>query len=285
MRTLAFVLAAALLLVSGCSLTGNGGGSSGGAEREEAPAAPTSQSNPKIDVIDSALGTQVDEERKIVGGTTNVFPLDTKQVYAVVVLGGPSAGDLVTGRWYKLDGPSAQPAGTLISEAGIELDERRIGSNKVARVALNLTASGDGLAEGQWLVRIYLNDALIRTMAFIVTPRTLGPIPTSTAGPAPSGASATPAASTPASPQAGTSTPGPLQTATITPSTPTAEATLPTSLTHTVEPGDTLSLIAERFKTPGESTESYLARLIQLNGLASSDFLFVGEVLKLPGSP
>ena len=280
------ILACSLLtlLLTGCGLVGGDGDTT-----PEAGLTPTSSSSTGatsgVTVIDAAFGTAVDEERKVVGGATSVFSPDTKRVYAVLVLGNPQAGDVVTGRWYKLDSRSAPPDGAFINEAGVELTADTIGSNAIARVALNLTAEGDGLAEGEWLVRVYLNDDLIRTMAFVVTPRTLGPIPTSTAPPSPSGtpvgATDTPSPGPDASP---TAEPTTAATATVetTPS-PSPEPT-PATTSYTVVSGDTLTLIAERVKPADESTESYVARLRQVNGLALDAILFVGQVLTLPPS-
>ncbi|HFC11833.1 MAG TPA: LysM domain-containing protein, partial [Anaerolineae bacterium] len=57
-------------------------------------------------------------------------------------------------------------------------------------------------------------------------------------------------------------------------STPT---TIPVSqLTYTVQPGDTLSRIAARFGTTS-------AEIASLNGITNPNYIYVGQVLNLPG--
>jgi LysM repeat protein len=61
-------------------------------------------------------------------------------------------------------------------------------------------------------------------------------------------------------------------------STPAAAAfptALPGATNHIVQPGETLSIIAARYQTT-------VAVLMQLNGLASPDFIFSGQNLRLP---
>ncbi len=58
--------------------------------------------------------------------------------------------------------------------------------------------------------------------------------------------------------------------------TPTARpAATPRPATYTVQPGDTLALIATRFDTSVEE-------LMRLNGLTNPDLIYVGQVLRLP---
>lgn len=286
-QLLSISLAASLL--AGCGLLDGDGapadGPSGVAGSATSASASGSQTSPgSVRVLDAAFGTEVDEERKAAGSVGNVFAPDTKRVYAVLVLEGASAGDVVTGRWYKLDSPSAPPEGALIDQAGIELESGMVSPDGIARVALNLTAAGDALASGQWLVRVYLDEAAIRTMAFIVLPGAAEP--ESEASPAGTG-SAGPATQVPPPAVGGTGPAGeaPAATATIdsaaTLPAPAATTVAPTS--YTVQPGDTLTLIAERVKPPGESTESYVTRLMEANALTPASVLAVGQALTLPG--
>lgn len=149
-----------------------GGGTAAAQETVGRPAASGGAQSAagNVRVLDAAFGTAVDEEQRASGNVGNVFGPDTKRVYAVLVVQGASAGDVVSGRWYKLDASEAPAEGALIDDAGVELEAGTVSPDGIARVALNLTAAGEALSEGQWLVRVYLNEALIRTMAFIILP-------------------------------------------------------------------------------------------------------------------
>ncbi|MEN9216496.1 MAG: peptidoglycan DD-metalloendopeptidase family protein [Gloeomargarita sp. HHBFW_bins_162] len=58
-----------------------------------------------------------------------------------------------------------------------------------------------------------------------------------------------------------------------------AQEVSPKKMSHyRVQPGDTLSTIARRFRVP-------LAELVRLNRLSNPDLLFVGQTLRLPGTP
>jgi LysM repeat protein len=60
--------------------------------------------------------------------------------------------------------------------------------------------------------------------------------------------------------------------------TPQAESQpMPSQLTYTVQPGDTLLGIADRFDVP-------VADLMQANGLTDADFLQIGQTLTIPAS-
>ncbi|MEX1023427.1 MAG: LysM domain-containing protein [Dehalococcoidia bacterium] len=65
-------------------------------------------------------------------------------------------------------------------------------------------------------------------------------------------------------------------TATPEPTEPPAEQT------YTVQPGDTLFAIAERFAPPGADLSAYADRLATVNNLADSASLSIGQVLIIP---
>jgi len=97
---------------------------------------------------------------------------------------------------------------------------------------------------------------------------------------------------------AGFSTPEPTATATVAPeasATPVASATAtatasasptptatPTEQTYTVQPGDTLFLIADQFVPPGQDATAFATEIANLNGISDPSQLAVGQTLRIP---
>jgi hypothetical protein len=277
---LSFVLIAALvssLLLSACGLLGD--------EEDGAPAdgGPVADG---IEVLDSAMSTQVDANKQASGVVANAFPPNVPQVFIVLVLRGVEVGAEITGRWYQLmnDGP---PEGTELSVGSVVLTQENV-VDGVARVELNLSAGAEGFPVDDYLVRVYAGDEIIKTTGFVVSSFVVHPQGQGAAAP-------TPAPQPEPSPTPGSAAPQPTATAGQQPPTPTAtQPVAPTATqspsstggtpeTYTVVSGDTLTIIADRFKPATESTESYVARLREANGLEPGAILFVDQVLTLPG--
>ena len=81
-------------------------------------------------------------------------------------------------------------------------------------------------------------------------------------------------------------------TATLTPVvTPTPEPSVtstpdetgtPSVTTYTVQPGDSLIAIAERFAPEGVAPSDYVGQIASANGISLGDVITVGQVLELP---
>ncbi len=178
-------------------------------------------------------------------------------------------GNQVTGRWFQLSTQDVPPAGAFVSEAGVTLSQDNLTQEGMARVSLDLFSNADALPLGDWVVRIYVNGEFVRTMAFVIIPTEQQ----SGAG----GGQPTPQASATQAAQ-----PEPTQPPGEQPTQPPGEQPTPQPETYTVQSGDTLTIIAEQFKSPDETTEDFVARLAELNNLAPGSILFVGQVLKIP---
>ena len=76
-----------------------------------------------------------------------------------------------------------------------------------------------------------------------------------------------------------TSTPEPSATSAMV--TPEETAT-PAVTSYTVEPGDSLQSIAERFKPEDVTTVEYAGQIASANGISVGDVIMVGQVLELP---
>ena len=84
---------------------------------------------------------------------------------------------------------------------------------------------------------------------------------------------------TPTRTPAVTSTPEPSATsATVTPE----ETATPEVPSYTVEPGDSLQSIAERFKPEDVTTFEYAGQIASANGISVGGVITVGQVLELP---
>jgi hypothetical protein len=281
-------LAFLALLASGCGLVGG--------DDDDAPTSVASTQTTytpapgEVSVVQAAMSREVTPQFQATGIISQVFPLDTKRVYAILVLQGAKVGDVVTGRWYQLSVENAPPDGSFVTEASVNLTNDNLTPDGLARVALDLGTSNDNpLPPGDWLVRISVNDKFIRTMGFgisqfVVYPNagaqtqptvTPGGSPTTTAGqPTPPPGQPTQPVTQPTQPAGQPTQPAP--TATQSPAQPT---------TYTVVSGDTLTIIAEKFKPANETADQYAARLREANDLPEGSILQVGQVLNLPGPP
>ena len=261
-----------MLLVAGCGVFGS------------------SSSNSNLKVLQAVMSTGINDQQQATGSVTNAFPANIQNVYAVIVLQGVGAGDNVDGKWYRLnprDPETCQlltdkvtPDGYLVSENGVVLAKSNITPDGAARVALSLssTAGAGALPVGDWALRVYANGKFIRTVGFVITDELGGSPSLCLAGSTGSSGATGPSGVTSATGPTGvTGASGPPPT--ITPA-PTAT---PTVQTYTVAPGDSLTVIANKFKPASESTEFYINRLSALNNLQVGAILAVGQVLKLPG--
>lgn len=107
---------------------------------------------------------------------------------------------------------------------------------------------------------------------FVNTPTAAPPTPTPEATAA---APATPAGT----PEAGTTaTPSPTPAT----ATPTATATAPEPTIYTVQSGDTLFAIAERFAPPGVDVTTFANRIVAANNLSDAGQLSIGQQLTIP---
>ena len=226
------------------------------------------------------MGRAIDAEQHISDSPARAFPSGTSRVYAQIVLEGVRPGDEVTGRWFQLSVRDALPDGNLVTEAGVSLTESDFSPDGLSQVTFDVGRGTSPLPDGDWVLRIYINGEFVRTMGFVITPlladgtgqpQTAEPTPAQQ--PEPTG--------TPGQSPAPTATTGQAPQPTATPEPTATPAAQPE--TYTVVGGDTLTLIAERFKPAAESTESYVARIQEANGLAPGAILFVGQVLTLPG--
>jgi hypothetical protein len=172
-----------------CGLTGGDGDSDG-----KSP----------VTVISAAMGTEVNERFQVLRAQ-NVFPKSTQRIYASIVFRDAKPGMNVLGRWYQLSVMDAPPNGKEVTSGGLTLEDVNIVQG-TARVALSQTTT-DGFPLGDWLVRVYVNGTLVRTMGFVVLPDAgISPEPPPPAPPPP--APATPGPS-PTSPPAPSATPAP----------------------------------------------------------------------------
>jgi LysM repeat protein/aryl-phospho-beta-D-glucosidase BglC (GH1 family) len=137
------------------------------------------------------------------------------------------------------------------------------------RIGLKFGLSVDVLARANGIVNpnfVYVGQRLIIPAGAILPTATPPPLPTETA--------TLPAAAETNTPEAGATEAATLTPAPILPTPTAAPPAMPS--TYTVQPGDNLYRISLKFNTT-------MQILMQLNGLANPNIIYVGQVLKLPG--
>lgn len=176
----------------------------------------------------------------------NFFAPNDRIIIALVSLSDVQPGTKVTGRWYTLGFGETPPEGLLINSSDIILTADKITPDRQS-VATFTQRSESGFPETPWVLRIYVNDKLARTAGFLVTR-----------------AVTTQAAPAPASP---------------------APAPAPTPVTYTVQAGDTLQSVAQRFLPPGANLQAFMTSIATLNNIQPTATLQAGQVLRIPPAP
>lgn len=134
----------------------------------------------EIKVASAAMGTEINDQRQIIN-PTRIFPRSATTIYAALSLQGVRPGLEVIGHWFQLSAPDA-PEGKEVNAGGITLEPSHIFEGSSSRVVLTQNAP-NGLPPGDWLVRVYADGRLIRSMGFVVAPdATPTPTPTPTGG-------------------------------------------------------------------------------------------------------
>lgn len=175
--------------------------------------------------------------------TRNLVPSTAREITVEIRLEGVSAGQRVTARWYQLGVADAGSEGKEISSRDVTL---QAGDINEGMTFANFSISSQRFPEDAWLVRFYVNNALVRTSAFVIT----------------SAAGAIGAPANNAQPNA---------------------AATPTS--YTIQANDTLTTIAQRFLPPGESLANFIGRIQTLNNLQNVQPtvpLAAGQTLRIP---
>lgn len=107
------------------------------------------------------------------------------------------------------------------------------------------------------------------------------PTATITATATPQGSPTPGGSPTPSSPTPAGGSPTPSASATPRPASPTATAA-GGAQQYVVQPGDTLSTIAARFKPANENPVDYVTRLARFNGIEVTSTLNIGQVILIP---
>jgi LysM repeat protein len=177
----------------------------------------------------------------------NLFPANVREITATVLLEGVEPGMKVEGVWYQLGTANAGSEGQEIRRGSpVVLDEGTAGNG---RAAISLTlSSGSGVPEDIWLLRIFVEDTLVKTAGFVVNRAA-----SASAAPAPTSAPPPPASVAPRAP-----------------------------VTYMVVPGDSMTSIAQRYLPPGENIAAFTTRLAQFNNVDANGTLSPGQVLRIP---
>ncbi|MDA0364671.1 MAG: LysM domain-containing protein [Chloroflexi bacterium] len=109
-----------------------------------------------------------------------------------------------------------------------------------------------------------------------------GVLPTRSVGTATTSPTATPTATADPAGSASPSVTAPAATATPAPPTPTATASASETTAYTIQPGDTLYAIAERFLPAGRDLDRFMTEIQTLNQITDPGSLLVGDVVQVP---
>jgi hypothetical protein len=196
----------------------------------------------------AVLAVQVNDRGEPVS-PTRVFAPNVPQIISVVSLENVESGADVSGRWFQLNVQDVPPDGLEILKSDVKLAEDNVKEGR-SIVRFTLPGKAQGLPEDAYLLRVYVNGDVVRTMGFVVA----GAGGASAPAPAPS--------------------PAP-------PTTPGVTAT-PAFTSYTVVSGDTLQSIATRFKPANEDLTAFQGRIAQANNISTSATLQPGQVLRIP---
>lgn len=113
----------------------------------------------------------------------NLFPPNVREIRATVVLEDAAVDMKVTGNWYQLGTANAGSEGQRISGSDIVLDSATVQEGR-ASLSFALRPGASGLPEDTWLLRVFVNDDLVKTAGFVVN-RTAGATAPAQGAPAP----------------------------------------------------------------------------------------------------
>jgi LysM repeat protein len=100
--------------------------------------------------------------------TSSYFAPNTPQITATVVMENAKPGMKVKAAWYQLGVANAGPDGAKINESEVTLTSDVIQDGR-ATPSFIQRQGGSGFPEDTWLLRVYVNDELVRTSGFIIT--------------------------------------------------------------------------------------------------------------------
>jgi len=175
----------------------------------------------------------------------NLIPSTATEIRVSVKLEGITAGQKVTAKWYQLGVADVPSEGKEIQSKDLTLPAAEV--TPEGTTFANFAINSSRFPEDAWLVRIYVNDELVRTSGFVVTSA--------------AGAAAAP------------------------PANPTARPTA-TPTNYTIVANDTLTTIGQRFLPQGETLANFIGRIQALNNLQNiqpTTPLTAGQTLRIPG--
>ncbi len=115
------------------------------------------------------MSTAVDDTQQASGTIDRAFPATMSHLFAVLALSGVEPGDRIEGRWYQLSVADAPPEGTLVSETTVDITQDDVTAERKARITLSVSTNSGTLPEGDWVLRINVNDVFVRTAGFVIT--------------------------------------------------------------------------------------------------------------------
>ena len=101
--------------------------------------------------------------------TRNVVSSTASEIRVQIGLEGVQPGMIVTARWYQLGVADVPPEGQEISSGQVALTAESISSEGESIASFLLSSGPSGFPRDSWLLRIYVDDELVRTAGLVVS--------------------------------------------------------------------------------------------------------------------
>jgi LysM repeat protein len=100
----------------------------------------------------------------------NAFAPPTREIRAAVRLESVETGMRVSGKWFQLGTASAGAEGAEVSGSEVTLDSTTVSEQGNSRIFFSLSTNGPSLPADSWLLRVYINDQIVKTSGFVISP-------------------------------------------------------------------------------------------------------------------
>lgn len=120
-----------------------------------------------VRVVSVAISNEIDANGLPVNPRL-VLPADIRAVRATIQLAGIEQGMVVKGTWFQLGTSNAGAEGSPVSSSQVVLGPEQVRPDGTGALSFSLGTSGPPLPSDAWLLRLYVNDTLVKTSGFFI---------------------------------------------------------------------------------------------------------------------